>query len=81
MNYEFFFLRQAGQRRPKVLRVIAPSQNQAIAAVARQYGWTAPTDNCKRMNRYLHSNNVHSINVQNIFPRRMETAERIRLPN
>ncbi len=80
MDYEFFFLRYTGCKKPRVLRVIAPTYAQAVSAIARRFGWTAQSGNKNQMNRYLRAFGIHPIAVQNVFLKHGERmADRLQL--
>jgi hypothetical protein len=62
MNYEFYFLKKTPAHDPKVLRVMAPSYENAAAIVARQCGPTTTIDPGA-------SGDIRPIEIQNIFER------------
>lgn len=61
MNYEYFFLKRA-RTRPKVFRVLAPSQYEAKLIVARRFGWIPQTN--ATVNKFLHSVQIRRTTVQ-----------------
>jgi hypothetical protein len=74
MNYEFYFLRDTGPNQPQILRVIAPSFDNAAAIVARQYGWIPAGGNRRRVAEYIESIDIRPVEVQNIFERRQSVT-------
>ena len=68
MNYEFYFLKNTGPNEPEILRVIAPSFDNAAALVARQYGCTA-AENRRGVTEYIESIDIRPVEIQNIFER------------
>ncbi len=72
MQYEFFFLKQRRQARPRILRAIAPTHSQAKLIVARHYGFD-PSQSSKTVKQYLESLRIHDADATNIF-----SAERTR---
>ena len=73
MNYEFFFL-QGAKTRPKVLRVLAPTQHEAKAIVARRFGWI-PSDEKETADKFLHSIRIRLATVQ-LVTKTSERSER-----
>jgi hypothetical protein len=67
MNYEFYFLKETGPNEPEVLRVMAPSFDNAAAIVAQQYGCTAAPEPRGRGEGYVESPVIRPIEIQNIF--------------
>jgi len=68
MNYEFYFLRSTGLLGPELLRVIAPSYENAATIVARQFGWaTAIDDNRRPVRDYIESIDIRPVEIQNLF--------------
>jgi hypothetical protein len=63
MNYEFYFLHRREQNEPEILRVMAPTYENATAMVARQFGW----DKRKQPKEYVESIDIRPVEVQNIF--------------
>jgi propanediol dehydratase small subunit len=74
MNYEFYFLRDTEPNEPQILRVMAPSFDNAAALVARQYGWTAAAENRRRIAEYIESIDIRPVEIQNIFEPRPSSA-------
>ena len=72
MQYEFFFLKQRRQARPRILRAVAATLSQARLIVARHYGFD-PSQPSKSVKQYLESLRIHDAEVTNVFP-----AERVR---
>jgi hypothetical protein len=66
MQYEFFFLKQRRQARPRILRAIAPTHSQARMIVARQYGYDPSRAN-KTVKQFLESLRIHDAEATNIF--------------
>lgn len=64
MNYEFYFLRDTGSEQPEVLRVMAPSFDNAAVIVARKHGWTGSR---RQVKDYIRSAHIHPVEIQNIF--------------
>jgi hypothetical protein len=73
MNYEFYFLKDTARNQPELLRVIAPSFDNAAALVARQFGWTAAPENCRRVTEYIASIDIRPVEIQNIFERSLSS--------
>jgi hypothetical protein len=67
MNYEFYFLRNRGRNQPEIMRVIAPSYDNAATIVARQHGWTPATENRRRVTDYIEAIDIRPIEIQNLF--------------
>jgi hypothetical protein len=67
MNYEFYFLKNTRQNEPEIMRVIAPSFDNAAVIVAQQHGWTATAENRRRVAEYIEAIDIRPIEVQNIF--------------
>ena len=67
MNYEFYFLKDTGWREPEVLRVIAPSYDNAAAIVARQYGSASPSASSCGVKEYIRSLDIYPVEIMNIF--------------
>jgi len=63
MNYEFYFLHRREQNEPEILRVMAPTYENATAMVASQFGW----DKRKQLKEYVESIDIRPVEVQNIF--------------
>jgi hypothetical protein len=66
MQYEFFFLKQRRQARPKILRAVASSLSQARLMVAQQYGFD-PSQPSKKVKQYLESIRIHDAEPTNIL--------------
>lgn len=79
MNYEFYFLKDAELEDPEILRVIAPSFDNAAVMVARKFGWTATAENCTRVTEYIGSIDIRPIQIQNLFSRQADAASSSRL--
>ncbi len=66
MQYEFFFLKQRRQAKPRILRAIAPTYSQARLMVARHYGFD-PLQPIQTVKQYLESLRISDAEVTNIF--------------
>jgi hypothetical protein len=71
MNYEFYFLRKTRPDNPEILRVIAPTYENAAAIVARQCG-CAPAPG--RNGQQGEPVDIRPIEIQNIFERNVSSA-------
>jgi hypothetical protein len=69
MNYEFYFLRKTRPDNPEILRVIAPTYENAAAIVARQCG-CAPGRNGQQSEQV----DIRPIEIQNIFERNVSSV-------
>jgi hypothetical protein len=67
MQYEFFFLKQRRQAKPRILRAIASTHPQARLMVAHHFGFD-PSQSGKTVKQYLESLRIHDVEATNIFP-------------
>ena len=70
MNYEFFFLKERGSRKPpRLIRVYSQSADQAAFLLAQRFAYAGPPESRKLIRAFLRERNIRPASVLTVFPK------------